>query len=139
MRTLVQADQRRAIRRAIRIECNVVRERDFRFIGRRGVDLSHLGMLVVGDEPALTGEPVIVEFRLHRVGPWFDAQATIARVLHGRRPADWTGRCFGLEFEPLPPNVERYLRGALRRVPPPLPMREPRVDYAATVHLAALS
>jgi hypothetical protein len=32
-----------------------------------------------------------------------------------------------------------FLRRALIGVPPPLPMREPRIDYAASVHLAALS
>ncbi|HXX67061.1 MAG TPA: PilZ domain-containing protein [Polyangiaceae bacterium] len=127
------------MRRAIGFECQVVRAHDFRLIGKRGIDLSPTGMLVVGDVPTLTGEPVIVTFRLPRIRIWFDALAAVARVVHGRRPRDRAGLCFGLEFDPLAPNVVRYLRSELHGLPPPLPMREPRIDYAGTVHLAALS
>jgi hypothetical protein len=136
--TLVHFQQRRILRRSLRVECQVVRERDFKLIGSRGVDLSPMGMLVMAQERVLTGEPVIVAFRLPLSGWWFDAEATVARVVHGRRPGD-LGRCFGLEFESLEPDAQVFLRRALCGVPPPLPMREPRVDYAATVHMAALS
>ncbi len=136
--TLVHAQQRRTIRRSLRVDCQVVRERDFKLIGSRGVDLSPMGMLVMAQERVLTGEPVVVSFRLPTSSWWFDAEATVARVVHGRRPGD-LGRCFALSFEAIEPDVQVYLRRALRGVPPPLPMREPRVDYAASVHLAALS
>jgi hypothetical protein len=136
--TLVHAQQRRIVRRAMRVECQVVRERDFRLLGSHAVDLSPMGMQVMAQERVLTGEPVLVAFRLPLTSWWFDAEATVARVVHGRRPGD-TGRCFGLSFETLGEDVAAFLRRALRGVPPPLPMREPRVDYAATVHLAALS
>ncbi|HEY3820736.1 MAG TPA: PilZ domain-containing protein [Polyangiaceae bacterium] len=125
----------------MRVECQVVRERDFRLLGSRAVDLSPMGMQVMAQERVLTGEPVIVSFRLPlSLGSyrWFDTEATVARVVHGRRPGD-VGRCFGLSFETLEAGVSAFLRRALRGVPPPLPMREPRVDYAATIHLAALS
>ncbi len=69
---------------------------------------------------------------------WFDAEGTIARVVHGRRPGD-SGRCLGLEFDELDPEAKWLLARALRDVPPPVPRRERRVDYAASVHLAALS
>jgi hypothetical protein len=138
MRTLVHAQQRRSIRRALDVECRVVRERDACLIARRSVDLSPLGMLVVADVPVLTGEPLWVFFRLPQTDAWMGADATVVRVVHGRRPGD-AGRCLGVEFEALDDGSARYLRHALRRVPPPLPMREPRVDYAATIHLAALS
>ncbi len=136
--TLVHAHQRRSLRRAVRVDCQVVRERDFRLIGSRGIDVSLAGMLVMAQEAVLTGEPVIVSFRLPRSAYWFDAGATVARVVHGRRPGD-LGRCIGLAFEGLETDTEWFLRSALRRVPPPVPTRERRVDYAATVHLAALS
>jgi hypothetical protein len=136
--TLVHIQQRRILRRALRVECQVVRERDFKLIGSRSVDLSPMGMLVMAQEPVLTGEPVIVAFRLPLSVCWFDAEATVARVVHGRRPGD-LGRCFGLEFESLEPEAQVFLRRALRGVPPPLPTREPRVDYAASVAMAALS
>jgi hypothetical protein len=136
--TLVPAHQRRVMRRAVRVDCQVVRERDFKLIGSRGVDLSPLGMLIMAQEAVLTGEPVIIAFRLPSSAWWFDAEATVARVVHGRRPGD-LGRCFGVAFDALEPDAQAFLRRALRGVPPPLPMREPRVDYAASVHLAALS
>ena len=136
--TLVYAQQRRVLRRAVRVDCQVVRERDFKLIGSRAVDLSPAGMLVLLQEPVLTGEPLVVAFRLPRSDHWFDAEAVVARVLHGRRPGD-LGRCFGLEFDALEPAVQAHLRQALRGVPPPLPMRDKRIDYAATVHLASLS
>jgi hypothetical protein len=135
--TLVHAQQRRAMRRAVRVDCQVVRERDFKLLGSRGVDLSPKGMLVMAQEQVLTGEPVIVSFRLPGGLYWFDAEATVARVVHGRRPGD-VGRCFGLEFE-LQSDCQWFLALALRGVPPPLPRREPRIDYAASIHLAALS
>jgi hypothetical protein len=136
--TLVPAHQRRAMRRAARVDCQIVRERDFKLIGTRGVDVSPFGMLVMAQERVLTGEPVIVAFRLPCSGWWFDAMATVARIVHGRRPGD-LGRCFGIAFDGLEDDATSFLRRALMGVPPPLPMREPRVDYAASVHMAALS
>jgi hypothetical protein len=138
MRTLVRARQRRVMRRAIRVECQVVRERDFRLLSSHGVDVSPTGMLAATEEMVLTGEPLIVAFRLPRTAFWFDAEATIARVVHGRRPGD-RGRFLGLEFDRLDPEAKWLLARALRDVPPPVPRRERRVDYAASVHLAALS
>jgi hypothetical protein len=138
MRTLVHAQQRRSIRRALNVECRVVRERDWRLIARRSVDLSPLGMLVLADVPVLTGEPLWIFFRLPEGEAWMGAEANVTRVVHGRRAGD-PGLSLGIEFERLDEGAARYLRHALRRVPPPLPMREPRIDYAATIHLAALS
>jgi hypothetical protein len=138
MRTLVHAQQRRSVRRSLHVECRVVSERDSRVVARRSVDLSPQGMLVVTDFPILTGEPLWVIFRLPQSDAWMGADATVARVVHGRRPGD-AGHCIGVEFDSLDEGAARYLRHALRGVPPPLPMREPRVDYAATIHLAALS
>ena len=92
--TLVHASQRRTLRRSARVHCQVVRDRDFRLVGSHAVDVSPMGMLVASDEVVLTGEPVLVSFRLPRSLYWFDAQATVARVVHGRRPGD-RGRCLG--------------------------------------------
>ncbi len=136
--TLVHVQQRRVVRRSLRIDCQIVRERDFRLVGSRGLDVSPEGMLVMLQEPVLTGEPVVVSFRLPRSDFWFDSLGTVARVSHGRRPGD-LGRAFGLQFEGLEPDVAVFLRHALRGVPPPVPAREPRVDYAETIRRAAMS
>jgi hypothetical protein len=136
--TLVHAQQRRALRRGVRVDCQVVRERDFALVGSRGLDLSPFGMLVMAEVPVMTGEPLFVAFRLPRSTWWFDAEATVARVLHGRRPGD-KGRCFGIEFDALDRSLQYFLHTALHGVPPPVPKREARIDYAASVELAVLS
>jgi hypothetical protein len=145
---LVRRRQRKALRRSVRIDCQVVRERDFTLIGRRAVDLSDGGMLVLSepcwpsssrarspDLDVLTGEDMVVSFRAPATRLWFDCAATVARVIHGRRPEDW-GPCLGLSFDL--DEVNRARLGAeLRGLPPPLPAREPRIDYARTVHEVA--
>ena len=87
---------RKAFRRGVLVSCEVVREHDFRRVARIGLDLSTEGMLVKADARVLTGEEVLVCFRAP-FGRWFDARATVARVIHGRRPGD-VGPCLGLEF-----------------------------------------
>ncbi len=118
----VRAMHRGAFRRAVRLPCQVVRERDFRLIGGLALDLSPEGMLAVSSERVLTGEPVIVSFRSERVGRWFDAQATIARVIHARRAGD-AMPCFGLSFHHTDAEFREGLFQALRRLPPPVPRR----------------
>jgi hypothetical protein len=75
-----------------------VRERDFRVVARQVLDLSPAGMLVVAERPVLTGELVVLTLRVPMVSlAWFDAEAVVARVVHGRRPED-RGRALGLSF-----------------------------------------
>ncbi|MBV9948101.1 MAG: PilZ domain-containing protein [Myxococcales bacterium] len=136
--TLVRAQQRRSPRRALRLDCQVVRERDFRLLATRGLDLSAHGVLVAAVTRVLTGEPVLLTFRFPHTGWWFDAEATVARVVHGRRPRD-RGLLLGLEFESIDPGVRYTLRTLLEGVPPPVPARAPRIDYAASIRLASVS
>jgi hypothetical protein len=118
--TVAHVNQRRTMRRALRVPCQVVRERDFRLVGERTLDVSTDGMLVASDVPVLTGEAVIVTFCEPRTGQWFDAEATVARVTHGRRAGEH-GRCIGLRFERVDAVARADLAVALRGVPPPLP------------------
>ena len=138
MSILVPVSQRRTMRRAVRVDCQVVRERDFRLLGDWALDLSPDGMLVVTRDVVLTGEEVIVSFPIPRTRVIIDAVATVARVVHGRRPSDRHRRALGIAFDSIDPELERLLRASLRHIPPPIPSRMPRVDYAASVHLAAL-
>jgi hypothetical protein len=138
MSILVTAHQRRALRRAVRVDCQVVREHDFKLLGDWALDLSTDGMLIVTRDDVLTGEDVIVSFPIPRTRVIVDAVATVARVIHGRRPSDRHRRALGISFESLDPEHRRLLRVGLRDIPPPLPARSPRVDYAASIHLAAL-
>ncbi len=138
------------MRRAVRLDCQVVRERDFRLVARRALDVSPDGMLVAVDDEIEPGERLIVSFRapfvafarnaaaprLEHPGFWFDTEAEVARVVHGRRAGD-EGKAAGLVFSTLP-NVHRFiLRNHLRRVPPPIPRRSQRIDWTASIRSQA--
>lgn len=108
---------RRALRREVRLTCQVVRERDFRLVAELCLDLSPKGMLVSTTLPVLTGEALLVSFRAPRSQQWFDQPATVARVVHGRRPED-SGRCLGLHFEEISATEREKLWRLLRDLPP---------------------
>jgi hypothetical protein len=116
---------RRAFRRFVRIDCQVVRERDFRVVADLAFDLSTNGMLVRAKERVLTGEELVVSFKPPRCNRWFDAVAVVARVVHGRRPGD-TGPCLGIEFQGVDRDDEWLLADHLRGMSAPDPMRPPR-------------
>jgi len=89
----------RSARSTVKIQCQVVRERDFRLVADQILDLSPHGALVGPADPVLTGERVIVSFQA-LAGRYVDAEALVARVVHGRRRGEHT-RCLGLSFESL--------------------------------------
>jgi hypothetical protein len=130
---LVRASGRQTTRRAAPVTCCVVRESDGRIIGRRGFDLSPEGMRVeLLDFDVDRGDFLHVCFQATQLQKWFYTDAIAARVLQGRRPQE-RGRSLGLRFESLDAISRLILRGALRKVPPVLPVRERRIDYAATL------
>jgi hypothetical protein len=132
------ASERRASRRAVAFECQVVRERGFELLGQRGIDLSPDGMLVPTTAAAVVGEELLVTLQVPGTTRWIDTLATVARVVRGNRRGDG-GRALGLLFDPLGADDNRLLRWALRRHPPTFPARAMRVDYVATVAFIALS
>jgi len=107
----------RPSRHTVRIPCQVVRERDFRLVADEIADLSTTGMLVVPADPVLTGERVIVSFQAPVWGIWIDAEATVARVVHGRRPGEYS-RALGLHFEGIDPWSRTVIERSLRGLPP---------------------
>jgi len=74
-----------------------VRERDFRVVSTSTVDLADTGLAVRAERPVLTGELVIVSMKVPFGVAWFDAEAIVTRVVHGRRRTD-RGRSLGLAF-----------------------------------------
>ena len=114
------------------LACTVVRELDFRVIAHEALDVSPDGMLVSTDREIEVGENMIVSFRATQLGLWFDSEATVARIVRGRRFGD-RGAGIGLSFSTLDRVKRLILRGHLRRVPPPLPRRKQRIDWTATV------
>lgn len=107
---------RASSRHTVKIGCQVVRERDFRLLADRMLDLSPSGMLVGPADPALTGERLLVSFRIPRSSVWVDAEATVTRVVHGRRPGEFS-RSLALQFDDLDALPRFMLREVLREVP----------------------
>lgn len=103
---------RRPLRRSVEVPCQVVRERDLALVARQTLDLSEDGMLVGSLARVLTGESLIVSFRAPFSRAWIDAEATVARVLHGRRPGD-RPRALGLRFEVIGAAARAILLGEL--------------------------
>ena len=108
--------RRRPMRYRVRVPCQVVRERDFRLVADRIENLSPRGMLVSPADPVLTGESVIVSFRIPGTEKWVDACGRVTRVVHGRRPQECC-RMLGIEFEDMSPFDRCRLRRALLRRP----------------------
>ena len=119
---LARKIHRRAFRREVLLRCQIVRERDFALVSDLAFDLSTDGMLVGTFDRVLTGEELIVSFRAPRSSRGFDAQATVARVVHGRRPSD-RGRCLGVEFHSIDESWRYDLFRSLRGLPAPEPSR----------------
>jgi hypothetical protein len=111
---------RRSTRHSVRLECQVVRERDFQLIADRIVNLSASGLVVSPADPALTGERLIVSFKIPHSGQWVDAEAIVTRVVHGRRPGEYT-RALALELENVEEIPQMILGRALGRCPPAPP------------------
>lgn len=122
---ITPASLRRTIRKYVRLDCAVVRERDFRVVAELALDLSTFGMLARAKVPVLTGEELIVSFKPPRSNRWFDAEATVTRVIHGRRPGD-SGVCLGIEFHNVSGEDRHLLFEHLRGLDRPEPLRAPR-------------
>jgi hypothetical protein len=102
-----------------------VRERDFKLVARRTLDVSEVGMLVKPIARVLTGESLIVSFMAPYSRLFIDAEATVARVVHGRRFGD-RGMALGLWFDHLDAAARALLRRQLEDVPTAAPSRFPR-------------
>jgi hypothetical protein len=116
MRPVLHAHCPRArVRRAVPTACEVVRTRDYSLVGTRVVDVSARGMLVETDANVLTGEDLLVLFR-GPSGDWYDVDANVARIVHGRRRRD-VHRAIGIEFVPLDPWRDILLCDSLKQAP----------------------
>ncbi len=106
------------------MDCQVVREHDFKVVSELALDLSEIGMLVTTRERILTGDDVVVCFKPPTSNRFVDALGHVARVIHGRRPGD-RGRCFGIELYGMSESDRGHLWQCLRGLPAPEPLRDP--------------
>ena len=129
MRSTVIANRRQTRRFAVRIPCQVVRERDFRLMSDTVVNLSMSGMVVVAahwifGQSLSTGDRFLVSFQVPRRAYWIDTEVTVTRIGRGRRRGEETPT-IALAFDPLGPIPALMLRRALRRLPPAPPHPRP--------------
>lgn len=129
---LVPPTERRSLRRAVRASCQAVSLDGFRLVGERILDLSPRGLLLACDDRVEVGEEMVVSFRAPRNGPYIDVEAEVARLVEGWRPED-PGYCAGLRFTSIAGSARGELLTRLAGLPPPVPRRSLRADYAETV------
>ncbi len=126
------ARDRRSVRRGVRTECQVVADEGFRLLGIRTLDLSEDGMLLHSSADVALGETVYVAVKAPHTVEWVDAEAEVVRLVRGRRDTD--AACgIGLRFVHMDALDRAILAGSLVRLPPPVPARGVRKDYAAYV------
>lgn len=106
------SNRRTSARRPLRLLCEAVRERNFTRLGHVALDLSSTGMLLRTSSNVLTGEAVFVSFFEPMQGRWYDLEATVARVVHGRRKGD-KERGVAIEFTSLKSDARDALEHAL--------------------------
>lgn len=132
MFALTPLKERHSVRRQVRLGCQVVSDSRFRLVAKRCLDLSQTGMLVESDADVAVGDEILVSFRMPGTSRYFDLVGRVARIVAGKRPTD-AGRCLGVRFEGVDVLTAALLGVMLRGLPPPIPSRPPRIDYAATV------
>ena len=126
------ASDRTALRRTLRVPCQVVCEHSFTLLARETVDLSLEGMAVRALLPATERTPVLVSFRVPGSSLYIDVDAVITRMAWGRRDEDH-GAVLGLRYLNLSAVDRAILASRLRGLPPPVPARRVRFDYAESV------
>ena len=134
---ILNARDRKVVRRRLRTDCHVVAEDGFRFLGEHTNDLSTRGFCLQSEHDAELGESVVLSLRVPGGLSWIDAEARIVRVVRGLRQTD-AGRAYGLRFEHMSTLDRALLAGSLWGKPPVPPARRLRRDYANAVLSLAL-
>ncbi len=129
---LESARDRVALRRRVRIPCQVVEEDGFSLLASQCLDLSVRGMGVRARSTVPIGTDVLVSFRIPNSPLFCDVPARVSRIVWGRRREDHDVG-LGLEFGELDATTRAVLAVRLRGIPPPAPTRPLRVDYAESV------
>lgn len=126
------ARERKSMRRAVSVRCEAVADRGFRWLGSALRDLSPEGAFLETDADLELGEEVYLALQAPRTRLWIDVRARVARLVPARRSGD-PARGVGLRFDEIAPADRAVLEATLERLPPPVPARAVRADYAGVV------
>lgn len=126
--------QRRSLRRAVSVECEMESNLWDGQVPFRVTDLSNEGLWLRTGLSIECGEQVVVSFAppsWPRTEPLV-ALASVVRVAMPRRRGDHEHSGMGLRLMDLSPDERQLLRGVLRGLPPPL-KRKPVLDASSLV------
>ncbi len=127
VRTYNRSSARRALRRAVTLDCEVFSNRWDGPVSLPATDLSHLGLWLQTPLPLERGEEIIVQLTPPR-WPFSSplvALALVVRVGLFRRRHEFDNTGMGLAFSDLESKEVSTLFESLRGLPPPLPTRRP--------------
>lgn len=113
---------RRPSRHSVRLGCQIVRERDFKLVSDEIVELSEEGALVVPRFRLLTGENLLLTFMAPFTRTFIDAEAVVARVIHGRRLGD-SGPSLGISITHMDSAAQALVKSQLTFLPLVAPRR----------------
>jgi hypothetical protein len=137
-RWVPRSERRAEIRHCVDLVC-VLQRRYWRLTHARVIDLSADGMLVAFEQRIDDGVELDVSFKTAEPALGFDTRATVTRIVRGRRAGD-AGLAVAVRFESLSAVAHLILRGHLRNLPRPRPLRDPPPlltvtgpDYAGVV------
>lgn len=130
--SLAPRQDRRSLRRAAKLDCYVVAEKGFRSLRGTTLDVSDEGVRVSTAADVQIGDSVVLALCLPRGRSWVDAHGKVVRIERGVRAGD-EGPAVAIEFTAMDPIDQSMLRGSLVSIPPPIPRRDVRIDYAASV------
>lgn len=125
-------DERTARRHSLRVDCQVYRDRDLLPLCGEVVDISLSGIQLRAEELPGLGDRVWINFRPPRTDRTLRVEGVVTRVTAGRRRNE-RGETVGIEFKELTPEAHAGLCVMLRRLPPTVPQRKSRLDYADAV------
>lgn len=129
---LVAARERTAVRKQVRVPCQLALESEVEPLATECLDISADGMRVLAARALPLDSEVRVTLTLPATETRVRFAASVRRVVRGRRRGDQNME-LGLRFLDCSVVDGAILDASLSGHPPPVPARRLRMDYAASV------
>jgi hypothetical protein len=114
-------NSRRALRRAVSLECDVLSELWDEPVAHRATNLSECGIWLEASLPLDPGDSVVMSFTPPHTSTECVVTGLVRRVELYRRAGEQAMSGMAIEFVDLEPGAETALAAKLRGLPPPLP------------------